>query len=277
MAQLVQFEKAGTHRLIPTRYGAESVLESLPLPADVLADLSELDAATNERKIAERGGNTAIGPGELLLGVPAAHIVNAAFTHAGPFGGRFHGPQRGAWYAGFEIETSVAEVAFHKRRFLADGRIQGQHAFDYIDFLANFSGLFHTLDAAEQENCSLARSCSAVVWLLAGAGEQTSIRRVEWHHVSERSPAQRDLHRVFPSGARLSMAATQEIPARRRCGDGHRRVRSGSCLVEKGQPQGGAASILCMRPQLRGKSDELIAEGRGRRHVSCWCGLRRWR
>lgn len=153
MAQLVQFEQAGTHRLIPIKYGAESVLESLPLPADVLADLSELDAATNERKIAERGGNTAIGPGELLLGVPEVHNVNAAFTHAGPFGGRFHGPQRGAWYAGFEIETSVAEVAFHKRRFLADGRIQGRHAFDYIDFLADFSGGFHSLDASEQENC----------------------------------------------------------------------------------------------------------------------------
>jgi hypothetical protein len=149
----VQCDQAGTHRLISAKYGSsESVLESLPLPSDVLADLSELDAATNERKIAENGGNTAIGPGELLLGVPEAHIVNAAFTHSGPFGGRFHGPQRGAWYAGFEIETSIAEVGFHKRRFLADGRIQGQHAFDYIDFLADFSGWFHTLDAAEQES-----------------------------------------------------------------------------------------------------------------------------
>jgi hypothetical protein len=153
LARLLQVDQAGTHRLIPAKYGAESVLESLPLPSDVLADLSELDAATNERKIAENGGNTAIGPGELLLGVPDAHIVNASFTHPGPFGGRFHGPQRGAWYSGFEIETSIAEVGFHKRRFLADGRIQGQHAFDYIDFLADFSGLFHTLDASERKSC----------------------------------------------------------------------------------------------------------------------------
>ena len=134
-------------------YGAESVLETLQLPADVLADLSELDAATNERKIAENGGNSAIGPGELLLGVPEAHIVNAAFTHPGPFGGRFHGPHRGAWYAGFEIETSVAEVAFHRRRFLAESRIQGRHRFDYLDFLADFSGWFHTLEPGEQESC----------------------------------------------------------------------------------------------------------------------------
>ena len=153
MATVAQFDQAGTHRLIPAKYGAESVLESLFLPPDVLSDLSELDAATNERKSAENGGNSAIGPGELLLGVPEAHIVNAAFTHPDPFGGRFHGRQRGAWYAGFEIETSIAEVAFHKRRFLQDGRIQGRYPFDYIDFLADFSGEFHTLDAAERKSC----------------------------------------------------------------------------------------------------------------------------
>ena len=153
MAIVAQFDQAGTHRLSPAKYGAESVLESLPLPTDVLSDLSELDAATNERKIAENGGNSALGPGELLLRVPEAHIVNAAFTHPGPFGGRFHGAQRGAWYAGFEIETSIAEVAFHKRRFLLDGRIQGRHTFDYIDFLADFSGEFHTLEAAERKTC----------------------------------------------------------------------------------------------------------------------------
>jgi hypothetical protein len=153
LAALGQFDQAGTHRLIPAKYGVASVLESLPLPPDVLSDLSELDAATNERKIAENGGNSAIGLGELLLGVPEAHIVNAAFTHPGPFGGRFHGAQRGAWYAGFELETSIAEVAFHKRRFLKDGRIEGRHGFDYIDFLSDFSGEFHTLEAAELESC----------------------------------------------------------------------------------------------------------------------------
>jgi RES domain len=153
LATLVQLDQAGTHRLIPAKFGAESVLESLPLRPDVLADLSELDAATNERKIAENGGNRAIGPGELLLGVPEANIVNAAFTHLGPSGGRFHGTQRGAWYAGFEIETSIAEVAFHKRRFLVDGRIQGRHVFDYVDFLADFSGEFHTLEGRELKSC----------------------------------------------------------------------------------------------------------------------------
>jgi hypothetical protein len=153
LAHLDLFDRAGTHRLIPTKYSGERVLEMLSLPPGVLADLSELDAATNERTIAERGGNRGIGPGELLYGVPEAQIVNAAFTHHGPHGGRLHSPQRGAWYAGVELETSVAEVAFHKRRFLEDARLTGQYTFDYRDFLADFSGQFHCLDSNESQAC----------------------------------------------------------------------------------------------------------------------------
>jgi hypothetical protein len=153
VAHLELFDHAATHRLIPTKYSGESVLETLSLPKEVLSALSELDAATNERKVAEGGGNTAIGPSELLYGVPEAYIVNAAFSHPGPHGGRFHGPQRGAWYAGVEIETSIAEVAFHKRQFLRDARINGQYAFDYVEFLADFSGDFHHLDPPELAIC----------------------------------------------------------------------------------------------------------------------------
>jgi hypothetical protein len=59
----------------------------------------------------------------------------------------------GSDYAGVEIETSIAEVAFHKRRFLRDGRITGTYTFDYVDFLADFSGDFHSLDPFEIEAC----------------------------------------------------------------------------------------------------------------------------
>lgn len=138
---------------MPSKYSAGSVLENLSLPANVLSDLSELDAATNERKVAERGGCANIGPNELLFGVPHAHIVNAAFCHPGPYGGRFHGPQRGAWYAAFDLETAIAEVSFHKRRFLREAHIKGEHAFEYVDFLADFSGEFHHLDTQELASC----------------------------------------------------------------------------------------------------------------------------
>jgi hypothetical protein len=152
MAHPELFASNGTHRLIPTKYSGAGVLETLPLPVEVLEDLSELDAATNERKIAEDGANPSIGPGELLFGVPEAQIVNAAFCHPGA-GGRFHDSRRGAWYAGVELETSFAEVAYHKRRFLADARITDLLTFDYQDFIADFSGTFSHLDPEEMESC----------------------------------------------------------------------------------------------------------------------------
>ena len=157
MAHLQSFEQPGVHRLIPAKYSKgsvlESVLENLGLPGDVLADLSEIDSATNERKAAEHGERAGIGPSELLFGVPYARIVNAAFCHPGPHGGRFNTPQRGAWYAAMEIETSIAEVTFHKKRFLADARIRDRLTFTYVDFLADFHGNFHHLDPEERDTC----------------------------------------------------------------------------------------------------------------------------
>ena len=153
MAFLKTFKYSGAHRLIPAKFSDGSVLETLPLPAPAITDLTELDAATNERKLAERRGFAGIGPGELLYGVPEAHIVNAAFCHPGPYGGRFNDSRRGAWYASVEFETSAAEVAFHKRRFLKEGRIAGKLSFDYVDFLADFHGEFHRLDDTEAQTC----------------------------------------------------------------------------------------------------------------------------
>ncbi len=38
-------------------------------------------------------------------------ISNGAFSHPHPLGSRFNGPDRGAWYAAFDLSTSQAEVA----------------------------------------------------------------------------------------------------------------------------------------------------------------------
>jgi hypothetical protein len=85
-----------------------------------------------------------ISGGELVFGLPHARIINAAFTHATPLGGRFNGPDRGAWYAGFEIETSQAEIAFHRTVHLAEvGIFEDQVS--YVDYLADFRGRFHEL------------------------------------------------------------------------------------------------------------------------------------
>jgi hypothetical protein len=153
VAHPAHFELADTHRLIPSKHAGTSVLETLSLPPSVLAEVSELDAATNERKLAEQGRALSIGPGELLLGVPEAQVINASFCHPSPDGSRFNDNRRGAWYAGLELETALAEVAFHKRRFLEDARFTAPSNFEYQDFLADFSGEYSELDDIDREAC----------------------------------------------------------------------------------------------------------------------------
>ncbi len=102
-----------THRLIPSRYrdGGESVLARIADDDAHLQAIFDLDHATNDRLTAENDRLPGIGIRELVFGVPHYRIVNASFCHPHPLGGRFNGPDRGAWYAGFELETAQAEVA----------------------------------------------------------------------------------------------------------------------------------------------------------------------
>jgi RES domain-containing protein len=135
-----------THRLVPSRYRApESVLTRI---ADTDADLHaifDLEQATNDRLLAEHQRVPDIGPHELVFAVPLFHVINAAFCHAHPLGARFNGPDRGAWYAAFELRTSQAEVAFHRSVELAETDWRGEEVANYDDYLADFSGEFHDL------------------------------------------------------------------------------------------------------------------------------------
>jgi hypothetical protein len=140
-----------THRLIPSKYSeaGASVLSRIAADAAHLRDIFDLDNATNERLLAENGLLPGIGIRELVFGVPYYRIVNAAYCHAHPLGSRFNGPDRGAWYAAFEIETSQVEVAFHKAIELAEVQwFEEQETFD--DYLADFSAEFHDIRGDEQ-------------------------------------------------------------------------------------------------------------------------------
>ncbi len=141
--RVTPIERQDSHRLIPSRFG-ESVLGRIADDDAHLRDIFDLDHATNERLLAENDLLPGIGIKELVFDVPHYRIVNAAFCHAHPLGSRFAGPDRGAWYAGFELETAQAEVIFHKTVALAEI----DHFYDsvtYDDYLADFTGPFHDL------------------------------------------------------------------------------------------------------------------------------------
>jgi RES domain-containing protein len=138
-----------THRLVPSRHltRGDSVLADVAGDDAHLQAIFELDAATNDRLLAEQQLLVGIGLEELVFAVPHAAVINAAFCHPHPLGGRFNGPERGAWYAAFEVAAAQAEVAFHKSVQLAEvNRFEDSVTFD--DYRADFSASFHDLRRA---------------------------------------------------------------------------------------------------------------------------------
>jgi hypothetical protein len=164
LPRLSDVSRDDTHRLIPSRFDdkGESVLTRLTDDTDTLNALFELEGATNDRLLGEAGLLPGITVRELVFGISYSHIVNAAFMHARPFGSRFNGAERGAWYAAFSRETSEMEVAYHKMKELQEINWQEEETFIYLDFLADFRGKFHDIrDDATFGSCLNPNSYSA--------------------------------------------------------------------------------------------------------------------
>jgi hypothetical protein len=145
-----------THRLLPAKYSPnyDSVLTRIADDDAHLQLIFELDNATNARLRAEESAGPGISARELVFNVPNYHVINAAFTHANPLGARFSGPDRGAWYAAFELATAKAEVLFHKSIEFDEIDWKEKEEIDYDDYLADFTAAFHDLRGIEDEALS---------------------------------------------------------------------------------------------------------------------------
>ena len=156
MPRLTLLRQFDTCRLIPSRFAdiEDSVLAPLAgNDDDLLRDLFDLDNATNERLRAESGQLPGIGMDELVFGVPNFRIINAAFTYARPEGSRFNDGERGAWYCGFDAQTSLAEVIFHKTVEYAEID-RFDDSVSYQCLLADFRASFHDIRGiANYEPC----------------------------------------------------------------------------------------------------------------------------
>lgn len=157
-----------TCRLIPSRFAdvEDSVLAPLADSDAELADLFELDNATNARLLAEHGGAPGIGIDELLSHVPNFRIINAAFTYPRPEGSRFNDGDRGAWYCAFDSDTALAEVIFHKTVEYAEiGRFDD--SVSYQAMLADFTAQFHDIRGLPEFDACLAPDSYEASQLLA--------------------------------------------------------------------------------------------------------------
>ncbi|MBB5058906.1 RES domain-containing protein [Granulicella aggregans] len=159
---LQPFRKRGVHRLIPSKFSeGGTVLADVADDESMLADMMLLDGATNDRIQGEHHGLSGITPFELVYGIPNAHIVRAAYLHPNPFGSRFNDASRGAWYAAIKLETSLAEVIWHRGEHLGEIVVpelpdeRPDHELsEYDDWQADFNTAFHSLEPLEAyEDC----------------------------------------------------------------------------------------------------------------------------
>ena len=140
-------DQRDTHRLIPAQFadGGASVLTRLSDDPQTLNGIFELDNATNDRLLAESQLSPGIDARELVFGIPSYRIINATFCHPAPAGSRFNSADRGAWYAGFELDTSQTEIAYHMQLWLRETAWDEEETADYLDYLADFRAAFHDL------------------------------------------------------------------------------------------------------------------------------------
>ncbi len=146
MVPLSEIAQQRTVRLIPTCYYKPPVLRSLA------------DDETEERILAAYEGRTSrrvLNPSFLgdFEGWGRTYIDASFHYTRKPEGNRFNGPERGAWYAGFDDRTAIEEVAFHHTRELG---FTNKYVDDvqYNALNASFIGRFHDIRGhGPQEPC----------------------------------------------------------------------------------------------------------------------------
>lgn len=104
-------------RLVPSRFPPVSLFDRVADAADLDAVFA-IEALTNDRLRDEVGEISLVPRDERVVG-PGSTPIMAAFTHPNREGSRFSDGTWGVYYAGESLRTAVAEVAYHRARFLA--------------------------------------------------------------------------------------------------------------------------------------------------------------
>ncbi len=131
-----------TVRLVTTARLRQASLSALVGSDEAeLALLAEIEGATSGRLIVSRNGAPSLSRDELVpSNVPNHHFINATFVYTKPRQlNRFSGSGRGAWYCAYNLQTALAEVAFHIHRELEATR-RGDTVVEYGEMFATING-----------------------------------------------------------------------------------------------------------------------------------------
>lgn len=116
-------------RIIATRFPSVDILSRLVDPEEIDV-LRAIDDRTNPR-----------------LAVPGSSLIMAPFVHVNPNGSRFSDGRFGIFYAAHRVPTALAEVRYHRERFLIASHEPPQ-TLELMLYEAAVGGDFHDIRAS---------------------------------------------------------------------------------------------------------------------------------
>jgi hypothetical protein len=139
---VVRVEWKPCWRIIPSRFPPVQLFERVTAPEDLEA-IFELESLTNPRLRDEVGDIRLVSPEDRISG-PGTSIIMATFTHLNPEGSRFSDGTYGVLYAANDLDTAVAETAYHRGCFMrATG--ESRMELDMRIYLLDLDGRLHDL------------------------------------------------------------------------------------------------------------------------------------
>ena len=130
------------YRIIPSRFPPIQLFERVADPEDLEAVIA-VESLTNDR-ILDRLGKLHLVPAEDRISGPGTSVIMAAFTHLNPEGSRFSDGSFGVFYAGADLETTVAETRYHRERFMG-ATSEPPMELDMRVYLTDLDGGLHDL------------------------------------------------------------------------------------------------------------------------------------
>lgn len=106
----------------------------------------ELEARTNPRINEELGALALIPSAERAVG-PGSTVIMAPFAHPNPDGSRFSDGRFGVFYAAHRLPTAIAEVRYHRERFMRASHEVAQ-TLELMLYEATIRGNFHDIRAS---------------------------------------------------------------------------------------------------------------------------------
>ena len=129
-------------RVIPSRFPPIQLFERVSDPDDLEAVFA-IESMTNPRLRDEVGDIRLVPPEDRVSG-PGSSIIMAAFTHLNPVGSRFTDGTYGVFYAANDLDTAIAETAYHREHFMrATG--EGRMELDMRVYLVDLAAALHDL------------------------------------------------------------------------------------------------------------------------------------